>query len=917
MSLRSRLATCWRALFHGSALDRQVTEELQFHVDSYAEDLMRSGVPREEARRRARAELGSLAAGKENCRAAWGTRFLDELRGDLRYAVRVLSKSPGFAAIAVGSLALGIGANTAIFSIAKQALLDRLNVPHPEQLRLLQWTSKRNSAVHSIWGDYRHGRDGIYSPVFAYPIYQILRRENRQLSDLFAYKDAGEMNASIDGEAEVVHAELVSGNYYTGMGILPQLGRSIEPFDDGKPGGSPVVVISDGYWRRRFNRSPSVVGRTIVLNLVPVTIVGVNPPDFTGAANVQISPDIFAPIAMQPLLTPRNGEESLLSGSTRWWIHIMARATPGVSDAAAQAQLSVTLQNAVVATMLPKKNESIPRLLVTDGSRGLNETGATLAHPLYVLLSLVGLVLLLACANIANLLLARSAARQREMSVRVALGAGRARIVRQVLTESLLLALLGGVGGLLLGYAGRAALLRMIAHLSAQPMIRAAAFNWEIFAFTAALSVVTGVLFGAAPAWRATRTQVNASLKDNLHTATRVRRGYGGKTIVAFQIAVSMLLVAGAGVFLRTLINLNRVDPGFDPRNVVLFQIHPPASRYVYSNRSVLFGQIEQRLQAVPGVDSATASSVTFLANDRSMDDFAPIGGKAHSGGTQAELDVYVGDRFFSTMRIPILAGRALTPTDRETSLKVAVINQALAQEYYPGENPIGKTFATTDLHDKKLVYQIVGVCANTRYANLRDDPPPVYYLSERQAPDITLGATFAIRTKLPESTIAPLVRRAVQSVDRDLPLIDLRTQAEQIDSITTEERIFADLTSGFGLLALLLACIGIYGITAYSVAQRTNEIGIRMALGAQPGRVLRMVLSESLWLGVVGIVAGLGAALVMGRLIASMLYGVRAYDPATLATAALLLIVVATAASWVPARHAAGIDPMQALRLE
>ena len=412
----------------------------------------------EEAMRRARVELGSLAARREDCRRAWGAQFFDELVGDLRYALRMLRKSPGFAAVAVGSLALGIGANTAIFSIAKHVLLDRLNVPHAADLRLLEWTSKQPSAVHSVWGEWDKGGDGVTSSSFSYPIYQELRKENRELSDLFAFKDSGRMDVTVDGQAEVVQSELVSGNYYQQMEVQPPLGRAIGEQDD-RVGAAPVVTISDGYWAKRFQRSPSVIGKTILLNLQPVTIVGVNPKGFTGAKSVQTSPEVFAPLALEPQLGLHIWTDSLLESPKRWWVLIMARTRPGVSEAAAQAQLSTALQNAVLALMKPNKEDSVPRLLVTDGSRGLNEAGKQLAQPLAVLLGLVGLVLLLACANLANLLLARSTARQREMSVRLALGAGRARILRHVLTESLLIAFLGGALGLLLGYLGRNALL--------------------------------------------------------------------------------------------------------------------------------------------------------------------------------------------------------------------------------------------------------------------------------------------------------------------------------------------------------------------------------------------------------------------------------------------------------------------------
>jgi predicted permease len=916
MNLRSRMKTWWKAVTQPTHLRQQVRDEFEFHIETCAEDLMRNGMPRAEAMRRARAELGSIAAGSEQCRAARGTRFVDELRADLRFAARRLAKSPSFAAVAIGSLALGIGANTAIFSIAKHVLLDRLNVPRPSELRLLQWTSKRDSAVHSEWGDMGRGKDGVYSTSFSYPIYEQLRKENRDLSDLFAFKGAGRMDVTVDGQAEVVQSELVSGNYYTEMEVQPQLGRAIGPEDDSVD-APPVATISDGYWAKRFNRSTTVIGRTILVNLQPITIVGVNPPGFTGAKTVQASPDIFAPLALEPVLVPRIWTGNLMADPNRWWLQIMARTRPRASEAAAQAQLNTTLQNAVLTLMKPKKSDSVPRLLLTDGSRGMNEAGKELTRPLTVMLVLVGMVLVLACANLANLLLARSTAQQREISVRLALGAGRARILRHVLTESLLLAFCGGALGLLVAYMGRDALLQFTADPTSEAAPMQAAFSWGVFAFNAALSLLTGLIFGLAPAWQSTRTQVRSSLQTNTHTVTRRRAGYGGKAIVGFQIAVSMLLVCGAGMFLRTLVNLNRIDPGFEWKNLVLFQINPPQSRYPEGKAAELYGRLEARLAATPGVESETVASLALLSNDNSMDDFTPTGVKPRDGYGQGENDIYVGDDYFATMRIPMVAGRSFTAKDTAGSLRVAVVNEALLQKYFPGQSPIGKTFTTSDAKENKLVYTIVGVCANTRYADLRTDPPPIYYLNYRQAPNVSWGMTLAVRTRMPRAAIVPTLRAAVQSVDQDLPLMDVRTQQEQIEQMTISERMFADLTGGFGLLALVLASIGIYGVLAYSVSRRTSEIGIRMALGAQRQTVLAMVLGEAVWMSAAGVAAGTLAAVAMGRLIASMLFGLKAGDPATLVGSAALLALVAIGAAAIPARRAATVDPIQALRHE
>jgi predicted permease len=448
-------------------LHAQIDEELRFHIESHAQELMRSGLPREEAMRRARAELGSLAALRENSRQAWGTRWFDEGGGDLHYALRLLAKSPGFALIAIGSLALGIGANTVIFTAAQHALLDRLDVPHPEQLRLLEWTEPRDGVVEEMWGwfdDVRGG--GERSTSFSYPVYQQLREQNRSLADIFAFKEPAPMTATIDGQAEAVTAEMVSGNFYSTLELRPQMGRGIQDSDDGAVGSGPVVTISDTFWSRRFGRSPQVIGKTILINGTPMTIVGVNPPGFTGAYSAQEHPDVFLPFSMQPVAAPQTLDPtwppSLLGNKQLWWVLMMGRVKPGVPLAAAQVALNVQLSAAIRATMPVKTDSQLPHLLFADGSRGQNPNADDLTRPVAVLLGLAGFVLLLACANLATLLLARAGARQREMCVRLAMGAARRRILRQVLTESLLLSTMGGGAGLLLAAAVRNAIPRLM-----------------------------------------------------------------------------------------------------------------------------------------------------------------------------------------------------------------------------------------------------------------------------------------------------------------------------------------------------------------------------------------------------------------------------------------------------------------------
>ena len=914
MSFASRIRTWWKAISRQEQLNHEIEDELAFHIEAYANDLMRSGLPSEEAFRRARIELGGLSIQKENCREAWGTRAWDELRSDLRYATRMLAKSPGFTAIAIASLALGIGANTIIFTVTKAILIDRLAVPHPEELRLFALTQGEKGVVHSSWGEFNQTPDGkMQSTSFSYPVYQQLRKNNRTLRDIFAFKDFGRMTATIDDKAEAVTSEMVSGNYYQALGVHPIVGRAIVEADDQAAGSGPVVVISYGFWSRRFGCSPDVIGKKIELNSTPMTIVGVNPPEFTGAYGVQASPDVFLPFSMQPIAAPKF-DSSLLTNKDLWWVLMMGRIKPGVSTEHARAELDVDLNAAVRATTTVGKDDEVPRLLLEDGSRGENIAGYDLAHPIYVLISLAGFVLLLACANLANLLLARASSRQREMSVRLALGAGRMRILRQMFTESLLLSVAGGAVGLLLGYMGRNAIPHLLSSSWQPPMVNGK-FDWMIFAFTAAVSILTGLLFGLAPAWQATRTQVSSGLKDSAQTATQRKRNLSGKTLVVVQVALSMLLLVGAGLFARTLMNLNNTHLGFNPDNILLFDLQAPQTRYPDAKSITLFHDVETKLAAVPGIDSVTLSAVTLISNGMSNMFFIPEGQPQKPGKNETAYFNAVGQDFFKTFEIPVIAGRSFNETDTPTSRKVAIVNQALAKKFFPNTNPIGKTFKGAE-HDTPDPIEIVGICKDAKYESLRHDPPPTFYLPYRQQSGFE-DMVFEVHTRMTAAAIIPSLRSAVASIDKDLPLLDMRTQNEQIEDTTRQERIFASLTSGFGLLALILACIGIYGIMAYTVARRTNEIGIRMALGAQSGRVLRMVLREASWLAVIGVVAGLAAAITLGRLIASMLYGLKPYDPLTLAFAAFLLAFVALAASWIPARRAANIDPIKALRHE
>lgn len=922
--LIAKFRSYMNSLLHRSRREHEIEDELRFHVESRAADLEQDGLPHAEAMRQARVEFGGVEAHRAEIRTSLGLRWMDELTGDLRYAWRMLWRSKGFTAVAIGSLALGIGANTIIFSLAKGVLLDQLAVPHPKQLRLIAIQAGGDkSRAHSFWGSWFDVDGKTQGALMTYPIYRLMVQQNREhpvVQDIFAFKDLGEFNrltATIDGHAYVVTGQMVSGNYYDQLQVRPQIGRAIEPTDDGTPDTGNVVMISDGMWARVFGRSPNVVGKTILLNLVPMTIVGVNPPGFTGASTVQIEPDVFFPLSMQPLLAPMTMDDkthpSVLDNTELWWVQMMARAKPDVSAATAQAAMTTWLDQDARATMKAEKDTVNPSVALLDGSQGIGQTNHDFSMQLYVLSTLTGLVLLLACANLANLLLARSASRQREMAVRLALGASRGRVLRQVLTESLLLSSLGGAAGLALGYAGR----NVIPHMYTAPWQAGplrADFDLTICAFTVAVSILTGVLFGVIPAWQATRASVNTGLKDAAASTTRRRKGLTGRGLVIIQVALSMLLVVGAGLFAATLRNLHKESLGFDPQNILLFSVRAPAARYPAPKDVQLYERIEERLARVPGVNGVTLSRGPVLGGGSTNLPFMPTDQPKRNGNDGVVWVQDVGRSFFNVYRIPLLYGRNFSSADTSTSQPMVIVNQALVQRFWPHENPIGKT-VQMDRNDPRS-FAVAGIVADAKYARLGGKAPPTAYRLYDQM-EQEREMTFEVKTPLPLNNVLPRIRAAVAEVDRDLPLRDVRTQTEQIEATVSQQRTFAVLTGAFGVLALVLACIGIYGLMAYEVARRTNEIGIRMALGAQGGQMLSLVLGEASWLAVAGIGTGLGAALLLTKYVKSMLYGLTPTDPWILIGAATLLLAVALLAGFGPAKRASRVEPMEALRHE
>jgi predicted permease len=913
LKLWSRL----RGLFDEEGSNREFCDEIETHIALLTETYVHKGMGEQDAMYAARRQFGNAGLLEQRQREARALLWPSTIFQDVRYALRILAKSPATTAIAIVSLALGIGVNTTIFTLAKAALFDSLSVRHPEQLRLLAYAQDERSALRGdTWGDFytdAQGRTVLAS--FSWPVYQELLRRDKSLGELFAFVDLTQfehLSATIDGHAEVVTAELVSGNFFRSLGVGTVPGRTIDDTDDAVGSSGTVAVISDSFWQRRFNRSPAVVGKTIVVNLIPITIVGVAPKGFSGASRVHDPQDLFMPLSAQPVIFPRK-TRSLLSDPETWWIQIMGRLAPGTSEAQARASLAVSLNQAVRSTMEVPQDRTIPPLLLLPGGRGWNYASQQLEHPMPLLLVLAGLVLLLACVNVANLLLARSSSRSREISIRLALGAGRTRVVRQFLTESLCLSALGGSAGFLLGYLSRNILPQLLSS-SWGPTVLHARFDWRVFGFTLFIAALSGLGFGAVPAWEATRNSMNAGLKDGGTTMTRHRRGLTGKMLATVQVALCMLLLVSAGLFVRTLANLNALDPGFNKKGLLLFAIEPPVKRYPAPKNVEVLHQIEERIGSLSGVESVTLSREALLAQSGSNSDFI-LDDQTKIPAAQGEIAFNsVGQDFLQTMGIPILYGRTFDSKDTSTSTRVAVINRALAQMEFGGKSPIAAFFR---MEQGGEPLEIVGVCANAKYAWIRDNEPPTFYVLYTQQKDLKGSMTFEVRTKGRPESFSGEIRRTIEAVDKDLPLIDLRTQEEQVDAALAPERSFAIVTSGFGLLALMLASVGVYGVVAASVSRRVNEIGVRMALGARADQVLRMVLGEAVGLALAGIGVGLSAALFLTRFLASMLFGLKPADPLTLLCSGLLLSLVALVAAWGPAQHASHIQPVRALRHE
>ncbi len=841
---------------------------------------------------------------------------LADLRQDIVYGARMLAKSPGFTTVAILSLALGIGANTAIFSLIDSVLLKMLPVKDPQQLVAL--TDPASSGVSIGTSD---GERNLLST----REFEALAAGTQSFSGIFAVESQrSRRNVRINGHApEEATSRLVSGPYFTVLGATAAIGRTFTADDEHGRGTAPYAVLSYAYWQRRFGVSPTVLGSRIQMGNADLTVIGVTQPHFFGES-VGDAPDMWIPLDMQPQVMPGRmwlEDDPKQIAEKVAWLQVIGRLKPGISRQQAQANVDIVFQQ-VVKEEFAKIFAAEPSLLkqylkLHDAGNGLSTLRAQFADPLYVLMAVVALVLLIACANVANLLLARATSRQKEMSVRLALGAGRARIVRQFLTESLMLSIAGGVVGSLLAIYGVRVLVRMVQSnpgavtLDVRPDLR-------VLFFTLAICLLTGLIFGLAPAWRSSRINVSGSLKEACRGLTGSSSRIGlGKILVIGQIALSVMLLIGAGWFLRTLRNLENVNLGYPRENLVMVRLDFLSAGYAQQRLPIVYQEVQDRLARLPGVRGVTYSGNGLFSGSESNDDVSVEGYKTPKEGyADARFD-RVGPNYFSVVGIPMLLGRDISERDVASAEPVCVVNEAFAKFFFGSANPIGK-HVTDEFPDTRKTFVIVGVARDARDHTLRDKIARRFYLAAQQP----LGAfspalNYEIRTSADPSAVVQAVRRAITAYDPLIPIGDIRPLIALVDNNMRQERLIAQFSTAFGALALLLACIGLYGVLSYAVTQRTNEIGIRMALGAERSRVIGMILRETSILILIGLAVGVPASLASARLIESKLYGLKPADPLTLAAALGIMIAVAAASGYLPARRASNVDPLIALRYE
>jgi predicted permease len=835
---------------------------------------------------------------------------------DIRYALRQMRQKPSFAVVAILTLALGIGANTAIFSLLNSIMLKSAPVGNAKDLMVLQWFAlTKPMSGYSSFGDCTEegGGSGKSGCSFSYPMFQEIRSGADVFSGVAAFAGPATLNLTGNGAASIARGELVSGDYFKTLEVGAALGRTLEPADE-LPGAEPVAVLSYAYWQNAFHGEPSAVGKAIWLNNIPVVVVGVADPRFTRLTPGRAQ-DLWLPLTLDVRIGNWAGPVSVNANEPDngpgWWLTIVARPKRGVTREQAQEATSLIFRNTLLHGAKPFfKDIDKPGIALVPVQHGLRGIRARFAEPLYILMAVVSIVLLITCANVAGLMLARATMREREMAVRFALGAARGRLIRQLLTESVLLSSIGGALGVVFAFWGTHSLAAFLSANWYSPLELDMRLDARVLIFTVGVAMLSGIVVGIVPAFRSSGVDVVPALKENTGVSSVFRGRFRlGDFLVVGQVALSVLVLAVASLLLRTLMNLKNIDPGFDTEQVLLVEIDPTLAGYEEARIRSLYRELQDRLAALPGVSSVSYSSDALLNGGLWSGDVQIEGPNAKSNAITQLLAV--GPRFFETMQIPLLAGRGFLPSDLGSSHSVAIVNQAFARKFLAGRNAVGARISRkADGKDKDM--EVVGVVADTKYYSLRSSIEPTAYF-----PLAGRSAYFELRTRANPAAFIPMVRQLVRDVDNNLPILDIRTQSEVVDRLLFNERLVARFSALFGVIALVLVCIGIYGLLSYEVSRRTREIGIRSALGARQHELIRLVVGQGIGVALVGVALGIAAAFGVTRYLQSALYEVRPNEPLTLVGTASLLILIAMLACYLPARRAAKVDPMVALRYE
>jgi predicted permease len=911
MNWLRELARRFRMLMHRRQFDTDLEEEMRLHLELRQQQQIECGMTPDDARAAATRGFGNVTSLKEKSQMAWGWEWFEHLVQDMRYGLRMLRKSPGFTTVAVVTLALGIGANTAIFSLINVVALRSLPVPSPQQLVLLQWRAHTGPSSNQsyVYGGCPEGRTWVSGCSFSYPMFQQILAEQNVFSGLFAFATRS-ADLSINGRANQLQGAFVSGEFFSTLGARASIGRTLDSIDDAD-GADPVIVLSYGYWQDQLGSDASIVGKTAIVNRKPFRIVGVAQRGFQLDPGIPM--DFWLPLFFQPEVDPYLPKRT---ASNSLWLDLMARLKPGASPERAAVVLTTIFVPPSTSGANPIfKPEDAPQIVLTSATQGLATLRKDFSVPLFVLMTAVGMVLLIACANVAGLMLVRSSARQKEMAVRSALGAGRRRIIRQLLTESVLLAAVGGALGILLAELGAKSLASFLSMNWYSPLQMDVSIDRHVLGFTLVVSIVVGILFGLAPSLRGSRIELTPVLKESGRQSGSAakRTMLLNNMLVVAQVAISIVVLDGAGLLVRTLVNLRTMNVGFQTRNVLLFSVDMTLSGYRAFNdpRSYKAEQdLRNRFSALPGVKSASYSMVALLSGSNMNSEFN-LPGRPKSSALSAD-ELPVGPEFFETMQIPLLTGRAFSAADFESSAKPepVIINQTFARKLFGQENPLGR--GVSEAYSDKPQWQVIGTVRDAKYASLRSEVRPTVYTLDRNS-----GASFELRTKGDPRLLIPIIHEVVRQADPSFLIADMKTQLEQIDQSLYQERLIAALSGLFGILAVILASIGLYGLVAYGVARRRHEIGVRMALGAQPYEIFRLMARQGLVLTFAGVAIGVGVAAGITRYLQSLLFGVQPTDPWTFGSMAILLTLVALAACYIPARRAMRVDPMIALRYE